>query len=342
MLIGITGHARHGKDSTADILVSRFGFRKIALADIMKRAVLVMFPTWTDEHMYGKLKDVVDPAYGISPRHVLQELGTGFGQYGLSQYDNFNDTTGRLLWTRALLASIRPNENIVISDVRFPHETEAIRAAGGRILKIARPGYPVDLTHESERAIEEILPDYVISNNLGLAYLEAEVMEYMRTTCVVGLDIDDVLADFIGAYCTRFGLALPTEWTFDPNFDEHYAEVCRDSAFWLNLACKTPARDLDGMNVGCYITSRGCPKDWTELWLCLNEFPQAPIVQVGIDGDKVEAARKYGVDIFIDDRPKNCEAMRDAGIIAFMMDATHNEDDEYTPRIRRVRDIFSA
>lgn len=52
MIIGITGHARHGKDSTADIIVSNFGYRKHALADVMKEACRVIFG-WTDEYLYG-------------------------------------------------------------------------------------------------------------------------------------------------------------------------------------------------------------------------------------------------------------------------------------------------
>ena len=39
---------------------------------------------------------------------------------------------------------------------------------------IRRPGWPVDMTHDSEKAIEEIKPDYVIRNGLGLDALKDE------------------------------------------------------------------------------------------------------------------------------------------------------------------------
>ena len=91
-----------GKDSTADIIVSHFGYRKHSLADVMKEACRVIFG-WTDKHLYGELKEVIDPRYGISPRHALQTLGTEWGQYKLSEYDSFKETTGRKLWVNSLL-----------------------------------------------------------------------------------------------------------------------------------------------------------------------------------------------------------------------------------------------
>lgn len=168
MIIGIAGHARHGKDSTADIIVNHLGYRKYALADAMKEACRVIFG-WDDRHLYGALKDIVDPAFGISPRHALQSLGTQWGQWELSKYDSFSETTGRKLWVNSLLCKIY--DNAVVSDVRFPHEAEAIRARGGIIIMVRRP-FAVDLAHESERAVEEIRPDYTIQNRGTLIDLE--------------------------------------------------------------------------------------------------------------------------------------------------------------------------
>ena len=175
MIIGITGHARHGKDSTADILVKRFGFKKYALADVMKEACKVIFG-WSDDYLYGELKDKVDPRFGISPRHALQTLGTEWGQWELSKYDTFKDTTGRKLWVNSLLS--RVSDAAVIADVRFPHEAEAIRDKGGIIIMVRRM-YAVDNSHESERGIEDIDADYTVNNFGTLADLEWQVSELM-------------------------------------------------------------------------------------------------------------------------------------------------------------------
>ena len=171
MIIGITGHARHGKDSTADIIVSNFGYRKHALADVMKEACRVIFG-WTDAHLYGELKEVIDPRYGISPRHALQTLGTEWGQYKLSEYDSFNEVTGRKLWVNSILNRVQGDT--VISDVRFPHEAEAIRERGGFIIRVNRD-YPVDLSHESEQAVNKIRPDFFVDNFGTLDDLEITV-----------------------------------------------------------------------------------------------------------------------------------------------------------------------
>lgn len=175
MLIGITGHARHGKDSTADVIVKHYGFRKHALADVMKEACRVIFG-WTDEYLYGDLKDVVDPRYGVSPRHALQSLGTEWGQYKLSEYDSFKDVTGRRLWVNSLLSRI--NGDTVIADVRFPHEANAIREHGGIIIKVVRD-WPIDLTHESERGVEMIVTDLQINNRGTLVDLDWQVCALM-------------------------------------------------------------------------------------------------------------------------------------------------------------------
>ena len=177
MIIGITGHARHGKDSIADIIVREYGFQKHALADVMKDVMRIVFG-WNDAHLYGDLKDVVDPAFGISPRHALQSFGTEWAQWQLSKYDSFSEVTGRKIWVNSLLSRI--SGRVVIPDVRFPHEAEAIRERGGFIIMVRRPGQSVDLTHESERSIEDIRPDFVIRNGGTLETLGLETIAMMK------------------------------------------------------------------------------------------------------------------------------------------------------------------
>ena len=177
MIIGIAGHARHGKDTTADFIVKHFGFRKHALADVMKDAMRVVFG-WNDAHLYGDLKDVVDPRFGISPRHALQSFGTEWAQWQLGKYDDFASVTGRKLWVNSLLN--RVSGDVVISDVRFPHEAEAIKERGGIVIMVRRTGYQVDSSHESERSVEEIRPDFVIRNGSTLDALEDETVKLMK------------------------------------------------------------------------------------------------------------------------------------------------------------------
>lgn len=338
MLVGITGHARHGKDSTADFLVKRFGFRKIALADNMKRACKIIFPNWSDEFLWGDHKDDIDPVWGISARHALQELGTGFGQHALGKYDSFAKTTGRLLWTRSTLSGIGEHENVVISDVRFPHEAEEIRRRGGKIIRVFRTIYPVDESHESEKAVMQIEPDCTIVNDGTLEELELMAVRAVHGLARIGLDIDDVLADFIGAYCNRYAMDIPTQWEFDPLFMERYADLCRDRVFWAMLKQKDDWRTLWDRNIACYITSR--PKSirqWTHDWIVDCGFPQVPIEFVEPGGSKVEAARKHGVDIFVDDNFDNFTELTNAGIFCYLYTQPHNA--RYNVGHRRINSL---
>jgi hypothetical protein len=179
VILGVTGHARHGKDSVAEILVRRCGYTRVGLADPLKEACRVMFG-WTREHTDGAFKETIDPTWGISPRKVMQLLGTEFGQFELSRHEEFASTTGRCLWTRrALLAAQRAGGDVVIPDVRFHHEADAIRSAGGLIVRVIRTGHPICRLHASESEMDGILADVEFYNDGTLADLERKVLARM-------------------------------------------------------------------------------------------------------------------------------------------------------------------
>lgn len=175
MLFAICGHKRHGKDSIADVLVAHFRFRKDQFARPMKEACAIIFG-WSPEIM-ERYKEDIDPRLGISPRQALMLLGTEFGQYMLCEkYPQFKETTGRKLWVKRTLATYLPAQNLVISDLRFPHEAEEVRAKGGKIIRVIRPEIPVDNSHESESAVALIESDYTIINDGTLYDLETRVL----------------------------------------------------------------------------------------------------------------------------------------------------------------------
>jgi hypothetical protein len=80
----------------------------------------------------------------MTARQVMQEVGTGIGR-----------RMHKDIWVEACLRSIR-NDNAelaVIDDVRFPNEVDAIRAAGGKVVRLHRAPYRED-EHESETALD--------------------------------------------------------------------------------------------------------------------------------------------------------------------------------------------
>ena len=62
---------------------------------------------------------------------------------------------------------------VCCSDVRFPHEADALRAVGGRLVWIDRPGTKSD-GHESEQDIRH-LADHIIVNDHDINHLRSEV-----------------------------------------------------------------------------------------------------------------------------------------------------------------------
>lgn len=178
-IIGVTGNARHGKDTVAEYLSVRYGYSRYALAEPLKTACSILFD-WTPQEMSGESKDTIDPRYGISPRQALQSLGTEWGQFGLSRYPEFKARTGRRLWVNRLLARSSGEPLVVVSDVRFPHEADAILEAGGQIVMVYRDSVPVDTRHESERAVLDIRPDYVLDNCGSIEDLQRKVDAMMH------------------------------------------------------------------------------------------------------------------------------------------------------------------
>lgn len=141
----------------------------------------------------------------------------------------------------------------------------------------------------------------------------------------IGLDIDEVIADWVQAYMDRYGLTeRPVYWNFEKEIGEQFKEMKDDKEFWLGIKPKVDPKSLP-FEPTCYITSRPIPSEWTQEWLQMNGFPARPVYTVGLEMTKVEAAKESGIEIFVDDRYENFVELNQAGICTFLMDAPHNQ-----------------
>ena len=183
MIIGIIGNKRSGKDTVADILVKEYGFTKYAFADPIKEICKTTF-FWDNERIDGKDKEVCDPQWGLSPREAMQRIGTELFQTELGEYlPKFKDTNKRLIWVRRFqywYENINDNQNVVVSDVRFLHEYEALKNMNSTLLKIDRGLNSADL-HDSEAHVDTLMPDFKINNNKGLGDLAISVHGFMSS-----------------------------------------------------------------------------------------------------------------------------------------------------------------
>jgi hypothetical protein len=168
MIIGLSGYAQSGKDSTAELLCLKYGYKRLAFADPMRQALLTINPQLDS---ITRVSDLVED-YGWdlakkNPeiRRLLQVLGTDFGRKML----------GDDVWINIALSGIKSEDKIVVSDVRFPNEAEAIKKLGGTVWRINRHNHTAVNGHTSERAMDNYMFNYVIYNDGTLAELSDEV-----------------------------------------------------------------------------------------------------------------------------------------------------------------------
>jgi hypothetical protein len=221
MLIGLTGKAGAGKDTSADYLVKQYGCVKIALADPLKRIAKEVF-SFTDEQLWGpsEMRNAPDERYPrwvadvagekvqqyLTPRYTLQQLGTEWGRncyndvwidYALRMANEVlvnqrsygaKGGLGHGVKGDSYAADTGPRfKGVVISDCRFVNEFEAIRKAGGKIWRIKRPEEGLQGSagqHRSETEQDGVADDYfdtIIYNSSTLESLQMRLDSLMRS-----------------------------------------------------------------------------------------------------------------------------------------------------------------
>lgn len=145
MIIGFTGFAGAGKDSTAQFILEKYPtYQKISLAKKLKDITAILYD-WDRDDLEGiteqarlwreqedkNLSKIFNRT--IIPRHELQLLGTGLRN--ILQQD---------FWTKLVQKEIVNNNlsEVLITDVRFPDEIKMIRSLGGYIVEIQREKIP--------------------------------------------------------------------------------------------------------------------------------------------------------------------------------------------------------
>lgn len=144
LTIGLLGGAGAGKTTAAKYLEQKYGARRYTFAGPLKEFAQRVF-NFTDEQVYGtqEQKETVDPRYNVSPRWLLQKLGT----------EGFRGTFGDDFWIREAFRRIndeRPDV-AVLEDVRFLNEASYTRTKGYLIrLENDTVVSTADQSHQSE------------------------------------------------------------------------------------------------------------------------------------------------------------------------------------------------
>jgi len=186
-LIGLTGFKGSGKDTVANILVEEFGYHRKAFATALKEEINAAqhqscqwsdapkftSPYWSDEfvgYMEDHRRDAPD-----SPSGWPRMLAQAWGQMR-------RDTRGQDYWVN--LVTLK--EGIVVSDVRYANEADAIKRAGGCIVAVCRSSCMSD-----GPASESVLDNWIdlgIGNDGTLDELANTVRGMMASIARYGIE----------------------------------------------------------------------------------------------------------------------------------------------------------
>ena len=217
MIIGISGYSGSGKDTAGIIIQHLKAGTKFPLKAVIKKPDIHEWwleerSGWEVKKWAGKLKTIASiltgipvekfedqefkksllgPEWGtvtdiplnsipvfadiqfnalISVRELLQKIGT----------DALRDNLHQDVWVNALMVDYNPTLNWVITDTRFPNEAEAIKKAGGIIIRIERPGVKPVNPHPSETSLENWKFDHVIINDGSLTDLTKKIKKVLK------------------------------------------------------------------------------------------------------------------------------------------------------------------
>lgn len=176
IVVGLTGKAGAGKDTVADRLVDKHGFKKMALAGPLKGVLRAMDPIIGMNPYYPgqsmKLADALDKCGGedgvkkLFPeyRRLLQKLGTE----GIRSIDSE-------FWIKAAMEEIYKlpkDARVVFTDVRFPNEADVFlyrlhNVATTELWQVDRPVGRTELVaaHASEDHVGNMGEQFVVYNN---------------------------------------------------------------------------------------------------------------------------------------------------------------------------------
>jgi hypothetical protein len=193
MIIGIAGKAGAGKSTAARVLVSEFGFVELAFADKLKKICQEVYG-FSDDQLYGSLKETSDKRYPrnhtwedggavcaccgadyeaahfgglpsqcyLTPRYAMKTLGTEWGRHC------YPNTWVDLAMRRAAVFNEHVEHKktgVVLPDLRFQSEFDALIAKGGYVWRILRPGgQMLSGNHPSERGFDAAPHDVIVND----------------------------------------------------------------------------------------------------------------------------------------------------------------------------------
>lgn len=153
LVIGISGFIGSGKTTVSDWFLGNHGFKRLSFADPI-RDMLVALGIPESTLRDPKLKEEPHPLLlGRSPRYAMETLGTNWARQMMHPQ----------FWVGHFAHRARKANFVIVDDVRFPNEVEAIHELGGKVYKLIVPGREPKVP--TDYYVRSVLPDYVLNND---------------------------------------------------------------------------------------------------------------------------------------------------------------------------------
>lgn len=167
MIIGLTGKKQNGKSTAAQYIAEKYGFVRLNFKDALVAEIRERFPGLLQEianimeqtNYDGMNPWTVDRLFKDKPplmRTLLQNYGT---EVRRKDYDDY--------WVVQWLKKATKHQHVVVDDVRFLNEAQAVRDMGGVLIRIIRVDYDNTDSHSSEMEMDKIETNETISAVTG-------------------------------------------------------------------------------------------------------------------------------------------------------------------------------
>jgi hypothetical protein len=143
-IIAICGFQGSGKDTLANILIKKYGYKKLSFGGTVKDVASIIF-NWDRKMLEGdskesrewreKVDDWWSEKLGINnltPRYILQQVGT----------DLFRNHFHKDIWINCIEKKLLDYDKVVITDCRFPNEINILNKYNATIIQIYRGDLP--------------------------------------------------------------------------------------------------------------------------------------------------------------------------------------------------------
>lgn len=188
--VAIVGKAGSGKDTVYKILsknrynqvilTGQVEMKKIAFADSVKEIAMKMYPFLKRNILFGpsKLRSAIIPnsfkdGQPLTVRQLLIDIGTKLGR-------SYNEN----IWIENLILKVnklnkfQTNKMIVVTDVRFRNEFDALKNNNFFMIKLNRDDHTLinDISETQQDEIKNYEFNFILNNNGTLKELEKEIV----------------------------------------------------------------------------------------------------------------------------------------------------------------------